>query len=304
MSKEKKTNKALVAVLAVVAVAIIGGLIIVINKTNDNNSQSPNKEVTAEDLIRETNLQHEDAIAGQIKAKADLFYANNDYYPLNLEDFAEAPESLKDFSYQSDGKQYRITYTSSVDGKMKIKTEKSPYQFLSNEKYKGEALLQKTYTTDYLTKKVRKNNGEVRQFLVKNSHEAIIEPEVFDRVQELLIKNKKRRPKAYKDYPFTGKIICGDCGSFYGRDIWRVRSTGEKYPIWYCNHKYDGDEVCKTEPLREEKIKAAFETMQEKRGETDVAYSNERWKEVVRSLTAYRDGRLVFLLVDGNEIQI
>lgn len=127
MSKEKKTNKALVAVLAVVAVAIIGGLIIVINKTNDNNSQSPNKEVTAEDLIRETNLQHEDAIAGQIKAKADLFYANNDYYPLNLEDFAEAPESLKDFSYQSDGKQYRITYTSSVDGKMKIKTEKSPY---------------------------------------------------------------------------------------------------------------------------------------------------------------------------------
>ena len=175
---------------------------------------------------------------------------------------------------------------------------------LSNEKYKGDALLQKTYTVDYLTKKVKKNNGEVRQYLVENSHDPIIDSEVFDRVQEMLKKNKKRRPRSYKNYPFSGKIICGDCGSLYGRDIWRVRSTGERYPIWYCNHKYDGDEVCQTEPLREEKIKAAFETMQEKRGETDISYSNDRWKELINSLTVYRDGRLRFQLVSGDEVEI
>ena len=185
--------------------------------------------------------------------------------------------------------------------KWSISTVKS---ILSNEKYKGEALLQKTYTTDYLTKKVRKNNGEVRQFLVKNSHEAIIEPEVFDRVQELLIKNKKRRPKAYKDYPFTGIIICGDCGSFYGRDIWRVRSTGEKYPIWYCNHKYDGDTVCQTKPLREDEIKAAFEIVLRKLGKNDPAYSDEHFRELVQSITVYPNGQLHFLLINGREVGI
>ena len=59
-------------------------------------------------------------------------------------------------------------------------------RILSNEKYKGEALLQKTFTVDYLTKEVRKNNGEVPSVRVRNSHEPIIEPEVFDRVQAIL----------------------------------------------------------------------------------------------------------------------
>lgn len=175
---------------------------------------------------------------------------------------------------------------------------------LSNEKYKGDALLQKTYTVDYLSKKVKKNNGEVRQYLVEHSHDAIIDSETFDRVQELLSKNQKRRIRSYMDYPFSGKIICGDCESLYGRDIWRVRSTGERYPIWYCNHKYDGESVCQTEPLREEKIRAAFEIMQIKRGETDVSYSDERWLQLVQTLTVFRDGRLRFLLVNGDEIEI
>ena len=191
--------------------------------------------------------------------------------------------------------------TPSGKEKWSISTVRS---ILSNEKYKGEALLQKTYTTDYLSKKVKKNHGEVRQYLVENSHDPIIDHETFDRVQELLAKNTKRRPRSYTKYPFSGKIICGDCGSLYGRDIWRVRSTGERYPIWYCNHKYDGEEVCQTEPLREAKIKAAFEVMQEKRGETDVSYSDERWLELVESLTVYRDGRMKFRLVGGDEIEI
>ena len=76
---------------------------------------------------------------------------------------------------------------------------------LSNEKYKGEALLQKTYTVDYLTKEVRKNNGEVASILVRHSHEAIIEPEVFDLVQEMLADNIKRRSKVRTKHPFAAK---------------------------------------------------------------------------------------------------
>ena len=115
---------------------------------------------------------------------------------------------------------------------------------LSNEKYKGEALLQKTFTVDYLTKEVRKNNGEMPSVRVRNSHEPIIEPEVFDRVQEMLAEYTKRRAKVRTKHPFAGKLICGNCGEFYGHKVWRLRSTGEHYDVWYCNHKYDGDEVC------------------------------------------------------------
>ena len=68
-------------------------------------------------------------------------------------------------------------------------------RILSNEKYKGEALLQKTFTVDYLTKEVRRNNGEVPSVRVRNSHEPIIEPEVFDRVQSMLATSAKRRAK-------------------------------------------------------------------------------------------------------------
>lgn len=63
---------------------------------------------------------------------------------------------------------------------------------LHNEKYAGEAILQKTYSPDFLTKKRRPNNGEVPKYHVENSHEAIIEKDVFDFVQALL-KNHDRR---------------------------------------------------------------------------------------------------------------
>lgn len=95
--------------------------------------------------------------------------------------------------------------------KWSVSTVKS---ILSNEKYKGEALLQKTYTVDYLTKEVRKNNGEVMSVRVHNSHDPIIEPEVFDRVQEMLAEYTKRRAKVRTKHPFAGKLICGDCGEF------------------------------------------------------------------------------------------
>lgn len=175
---------------------------------------------------------------------------------------------------------------------------------LSNEKYKGEALLQKTFTVDYLTKEVRKNNGEVPSVRVRNSHEPIIEPEVFDRVQEILAESTKRRAKVRTKHPFAGRLICGDCGSFYGHKVWRLRSTGERYNVWYCNHKYDGDKACESPRLRDEEVKEAFEKMLQKYGDSNPVYTDERWNKLVESVKVCRGGHLIFTLTDGRIVKV
>ncbi len=174
---------------------------------------------------------------------------------------------------------------------------------LSNEKYKGEALLQKTFTVDYLTKEVRKNNGEVPSIRVRNSHEPIIEPEVFDRVQAMLAESTKRRAKVRTRHPFAGKLVCGDCGSYYGHKVWRLRSTGERYNVWYCNHKYDGDKACDSPRLRDEEVKAAFEKMLQKCNDPNPVYTDERWNELVESVKVCRGGHLIFTLTDGRIVK-
>lgn len=175
---------------------------------------------------------------------------------------------------------------------------------LSNEKYKGEALLQKTFTVDYLTKEVRKNNGEVPSVRVRNSHEPIIEPEVFDRVQEILAESTKRRAKVRTRHPFAGKLACGDCGSFYGHKVWRLRSTGEHYNVWYCNHKYDGDKTCDSPRLRDEEIKAAFEKTLQKCGDPNPVYTDEKWTELVESVKVCRGGHLIFALTEDRVVKV
>lgn len=175
---------------------------------------------------------------------------------------------------------------------------------LSNEKYKGEALLQKTFTVDYLTKEVRKNNGEVPSVRVRNSHEAIIEPKVFDRVQEILAASAKRRAKVRTRHPFAGKLVCGDCGTFYGHKVWRLRSTGERYNVWYCNHKYDGNETCDSPRLRDEEIKAAFEKVLQEYGDPNPTYTDEKWSELVESAKVCRGNHLIFTLTSGKIVKI
>ena len=185
--------------------------------------------------------------------------------------------------------------------KWSVSTVKS---ILSNEKYKGEALLQKTYTVDYLTKEVRKNNGEVMSVRVHNSHDPIIEPEVFDRVQEMLAEYTKRRAKVRTKHPFAGKLICGDCGEFYGHKVWRLRSTGEHYDVWYCNHKYDGDKVCDSPRLRETEVKEAFGKMLQKCGDPNPVYTDKRWGDLGESVTVYKGNHLTFTLTSGEIAEI
>ena len=128
---------------------------------------------------------------------------------------------------------------------------------LTNEKYKGDALLQKTYTADFLTKKKKINKGEVPQYYVKNNHEAIIAPAVFDEVQSLIGQTKQGSNRKSSVSIFSGKIRCGECGSWYGSKVWH---SNDKYRriVWQCNHKYDNETKCSAPHLNEEMIKQAF----------------------------------------------
>lgn len=93
---------------------------------------------------------------------------------------------------------------------------------LSNEKYKGDALLQKTYTADFLNKTVKKNEGALPQYYIENSHPAIISPETFDLVQGELRRRSAIRRQLNNNSPFAAKIICGEC------------------PLWFCRERRRG----------------------------------------------------------------
>ena len=128
---------------------------------------------------------------------------------------------------------------------------------LTNEKYKGDALLQKTFCTDFLTKKMKVNEGEVPQYYVKNSHPAIIEPEVFDMAQDELARRKQAGRSHHGTSCFAGKLVCGCCGGLYGSKVWH---STDKYRrvIWQCNGKFKGKDKCDTPHLTEEAIQRKF----------------------------------------------
>ena len=128
---------------------------------------------------------------------------------------------------------------------------------LSNEKYKGDALRQKTYTVDYLTKTVRKNKGELKQYYIANSHPAIIDEDTFELVQIELANRAANKRSLGNNSLFTTKIICGDCGSFYGHKVSHSGKPCQK-DIWYCNHRFNGEKKCTTPIIPEEDLIAAY----------------------------------------------
>lgn len=135
---------------------------------------------------------------------------------------------------------------------------------LTNEKYKGDALLQKTYIANCITKKSKRNNGELPMYYVENNHPAIIEREVFDRVQEEVSRrNSKRKTKQVgtktelgrysSKYALSEILFCGDCGTPYRRCTWLNR--GKKKIVWRCISRLDyGTKYCKDSPSIEETV--------------------------------------------------
>ena len=128
---------------------------------------------------------------------------------------------------------------------------------LRNEKYKGDALLQKKFTEDFLTKKLRVNQGQVPQFYVENSHPYIIEPDEFDAVQAELERRSGLGWPAGCRSPFSAKIVCGDCSGWYGPKVWESTSKYQR-TIWQCNDKYKGGHKCRTKHVTEAEIKEWF----------------------------------------------
>ena len=128
---------------------------------------------------------------------------------------------------------------------------------LKNEKYKGDALLQKHYTVDFLTKKQKVNEGEVQQYYVENNHEAIIDPEIFEMVQTEIERRRNLKGKYSGVDILTAKIICGECGGSFGSKVWHSNDKYRKV-VYQCNQKYNGENKCTTPILIKEDIENRF----------------------------------------------
>lgn len=144
----------------------------------------------------------------------------------------------------------------------------SPYRkaviqrILTNEKYTGDALLQKTYVTDCITKKTRKNSGELPMYLVKDHHDPIISRADFNRVQEEMARRSAKRSIADKltkgeqgkysaKYALSELLICGECGSHYRRVTWTAK--GFKEIKWRCISRIQyGKKKCHNSPTIDE----------------------------------------------------
>ena len=129
---------------------------------------------------------------------------------------------------------------------------------LTNEKYKGDALLQKFYTEDFLTKKQLPNKGILPQYYVEGNHEAIIPPETFELVQ-LEFERRKAKNGRYSGVDlFASRIICGECGGYYGSKVWHSNQSKYRRVIYRCNSKYNGEKPCSTPHVTEDQIRQAF----------------------------------------------
>ena len=135
---------------------------------------------------------------------------------------------------------------------------------LTNEKYYGAAILGKTYKPDVLSKRRYKNEGQSDMYYVEDSHPAIIPKEEYDMVQEELKRrgeirgySETNKGKFSSKYPFSKKIICGECGTHYRRHAQTVK--GVYQPTWVCaTHKLEGNEGCTQKFITEKAIEDAF----------------------------------------------
>ena len=133
---------------------------------------------------------------------------------------------------------------------------------LSDEKYCGDVLLQKTFIQDCISKKVIKNTGQLPMYLIQNHHEAIIPRDRFDAVQVELARRKTLTNSTKKSaptgmsrysgkYALSGLLFCGECGTAYRRVVWTQH--GEKRAVWRCSSRLDyGKKYCKESPTLDE----------------------------------------------------
>lgn len=142
-------------------------------------------------------------------------------------------------------------------------------RILQNEKYMGDVLLQKTYTADFLSGTIKKNNGEIAQYYVTDSHPGIVPKEIFHRVQEEIARRKSKCPATQKKaktntgrytsrYALSERLVCAECGCYYRRVTWSIH--GRKEIVWRCINRLEfGKRYCPHSPtIKEEALHAAI----------------------------------------------
>ena len=150
-----------------------------------------------------------------------------------------------------------------------LKTDKKPSgrwhstmirYILSNEKYIGDSLVQKRYTPEDLPLRQKRNNGELSQYYIQNSHPAIISRETFEAVQQLLNRRRKRHPPLgeMQQTPLRSTIRCALCGSYFHKH----KSNGEN--CWFCALHRKSKDLCPMPNIREQEILMAFLSMYNK----------------------------------------
>ena len=122
-------------------------------------------------------------------------------------------------------------------------------KILRNYTYTGNLLLQKTFVENHITKKNKINQGELPQYHVEDAHEAIIDMDTFSRVQEEMERRTKKyghAPKSQNRYPFTGLLVCGNCGKSYRRKVTATQ------PVWICaTYNTQGKKYCDSKQIPE-----------------------------------------------------
>jgi DNA invertase Pin-like site-specific DNA recombinase len=162
-------------------------------------------------------------------------------------------------------------------------------EILRNEKYAGDLLLQKVFISSHLEKKNCKNDGILPKYYISSNHEAIIDREAFDAVQDEMNRRKKNystKPTS-NIYPFTSKIICSHCGKYYHR---KINNAGTKYQkaIWICStYNTMGKSYCDAKQIPES-------VLEELRTELN--------KEI-RQIIALENKKLKFIFLDNTEVE-
>jgi len=172
-------------------------------------------------------------------------------------------------------------------------------KILQNEKYMGDALLQKTYTVDFLTRRRIKNNGEMPQYYIEDHHEAIIPKNIFYAVQEEMLKRQNgRRNKSgvKRNYSsnncFSNLVVCGNCGDIFRRVHWNNR--GKKSIVWRCVSRLENKgTICHARTILENDLirgtKDAFKQML-----TDKKTFLEGLRKAIEEAVTEKLGRSLF----------
>jgi hypothetical protein len=172
-------------------------------------------------------------------------------------------------------------------------------KILTNEKYCGDLLLQKTFVADPITKTKHINYGEMKRYYVRDAHEAIVSREDFERVQELLCVRRRKyysNPKTYERYPFTEKITCGICGAPYRRKM----TGAEPYrkSVWICQtYNRLGKQACESKQIPENILEGLSAEVL-----GTETFNPDTFEQQIANLHTIGRDQLVYVFRDGRQI--